>query len=439
MSINKLLSGLMRPPPPAAKPAPPAPKAPASAPPQSTPRAAVSSFEPARARPVVLDPWSQPQAGALGRQLLKGPGTLPQMKPMAQLAPTGTTLTYAEIQDQYRRQTGDATRTLDQVDMDGDGTTDYLVDSSTQQIIASDRNHDGVIDLATEHADLNGNGTADMRFDLDGDGTDDHVVDLTGDGVAEAESVSMGTATALAADHQAALAAVTAEIGYPLGIENLSVDELKELKEWMDAGIEIRWDSTVPSGTGANLQDMLEGLNRLEGVFGAELPRLLGLEGGGTLAVEFTAGTNPGGVYDPADNSIDFYMPSTSSEASIETVIHEMAHAIDYNLDSTDGGYWSEGTDWNTAWGRSTGWADGSLTAAEEAGAASDYGTTLPREDFAEFLLWYIESEGNGVDRSSNSRRPDTDRIAVFENMLRAQGLPVSSRLPPSRYEPTAE
>jgi hypothetical protein len=221
-------------------------------------------------------------------------------------------------------------------------------------------------------------------------------------------------------------------------MDALNRNQLEAIETWLDAGVQFtsappKADSGSSVWKAIELLQVSTALRRIETALGAiAFKKLYALPTEFHVRKEGEGGAG-GGFGEPDFTTIHLYTSLTNPEDTIETVIHESGHVLDYRLAPSDAAarmelrtdgakddyaWWSvtagskgargEGGIWECAlgWRRtSEGWI-----LPDSSDTVRIYSRKNPLEDFADTFAWYIEDR-NGGTFDKDPVTPETDRI----------------------------
>ncbi|MBN1138970.1 MAG: hypothetical protein JXM73_20465 [Anaerolineae bacterium] len=173
-----------------------------------------------------------------------------------------------------------------------------------------------------------------------------------------------------------------------------SLADLRSLLGWATQGVRFTSDAGL-AWTDANMRDVLSALHRVESVLGAITQQALGLVGAARLTFNKVA-SGPSN-YSAPTNTIHMRFDKPTQEQNVETAIHEMGHTVDWYArpGNSQWGWSASATEWQQATGwrhhyEHGYWYTGDVQRMQ--GVPTNYARTNPGEDFADTVLWHVES-----------------------------------------------
>lgn len=213
------------------------------------------------------------------------------------------------------------------------------------------------------------------------------------------------------------------------GLEKWSINDLYRLLGWLNRG--IKFDiSTDPNNawTADNIKDVVDSLDYAQTFLGSKTDKALGLSNGGGLTFfrqstgSSTSVGSQGGFAWPWDHKIELTLLSGSNQYAVFTILHELAHFVDYNLGIQQFGNspgWRKAASWSEpAWWQF--WVSPSL--GVDKGVVRPYSISGgPGEDFADTFAFMAYPHASTTARGNGALlvAPSKNRQNYFTNNIK--------------------
>jgi RHS repeat-associated protein len=201
-------------------------------------------------------------------------------------------------------------------------------------------------------------------------------------------------------------------LGYePKDLYTWGINDLANLSSWIAMGVKF----TGNGWTGGNLHDVNKGLNMVGQALGSKVSAALGLTGGRSLFINSAdcrgcVVTGAGGHTYGQSNLINLLLPSSSAIRTVETMVHELGHIVDWHAGNNLDFSLSPSEPWLAAgnyfpvtggWVSTDSYLPNRVFPSQYAAGSSD-----PREDFADTFAWQVYTKNGASYRPTASYNP---------------------------------